>query len=258
MMILVVNCGSCAEWIAKCLRSVQDQTVQDWRAFVTIDTCRDDTAVYAEEFAQRDRRFSVKVNQNRKYSLANQVSAILRSGSDPEDVIVSLDGDDWFATKDALRIISDKYADPAVWMTYGSWHSPGEVGFSPDGSPLAGLWPAYPDGTTDFRNFRWLGTAVRTWKRWLWECLPDAVLRDTNGNYFRITEDRVIMIPLLEMCSTEHAWHIPEPIMEYNQVSSYDGRMSQESDRVVALVKAGKPFQRISGKRLQDSIEGCK
>ena len=238
MLILLINCRSCAEWIIPCLQSVQEQSVWNWQAFITVEPSTDDMARRAEEFTRTDSRFSVKVNNRRKYSLANQVSAISRSGSDPEDVIISLDGDDRFITKDALKIIADAYSDPNVWMTYGSWVSPGKFG------EKAGMWPAYPEETTDFRNSRWLGTAVRTWKRWLWDRLPDKQLRDADGNYFRIAEDRVIMIPLLEMCGTEHARHIGEPLMEYNQVSNYDECAVRESEEAVAWLKAGKPLQR--------------
>ena len=138
----------------------------------------------------------------------------------PKTVIVSLDGDDWFATQEALRTIADAYETHDCWLTYGSWLS--NVA-GPTGR-RNGLWPAYPEGTTDFRGHRFLATAVRTWKRWLWDHLEDADLRSDTGDYVRVSEDQVIMIPLLELCGTSRIRHIPSALMTYNKLAVYARR----------------------------------
>ena len=52
-----------------------------------------------------DERIVITQNIIPLYSTANLVRAIERSQADPEDVIVILDGDDWFDREDALQII---------------------------------------------------------------------------------------------------------------------------------------------------------
>lgn len=224
MIKIIVNCGPCEEFIGKCLESVLRQTVEDWEAYVTVDPCGDDTFARAIQFS--DPRILVQRNSERRYSLRNQIDAIGRSGTDPEDVIVSLDGDDWFSGVDSLQIISDAYREFGCWMTYGSW-----VSNAPREGGVEGMWPAYPPGTMDFRHTQWLGTAVRTWKRWLWDRIQDEDLRDLAGEYFRVAEDRAIMIPLLEMCGTERAHHIPMEIMVYNKLSNEAVRNVVEVER---------------------------
>jgi hypothetical protein len=145
--------------------------------------------------------------------MANLIRAISRSGALPEDIIVVLDGDDWFATSHALHLICETYAKFDCWMTYGSW-----VSDQPD---MYGKWPAYPEGTTDFRNSEWLGTAVRTWKRWLWDLIDDSDFRDAEGKYFRVTEDRASVLPMLEMSGTRKAKHIKAVLMIYNRSSPH-------------------------------------
>src|ERR1035441_9730780 len=210
-MKLIVNCAS-TEFLGQCLESVRKQSLPDWEAFVTLDGVKGldrwvgRSSLHRTMRAYSHPRIHWAYNTDRKYSLYNQLVSIRRSGTDPQDVIVSLDGDDWFARDDALALISQAYKDGA-WMTYGSW-------FSPPGSQWGtGRWPAYTDGCSDFRNHPWLATAVRTWKRWLFDKIDDVSLRDDDGCYFRIAEDRSIMYPLLEMCGTERARHITEPIM---------------------------------------------
>jgi hypothetical protein len=178
--------------------------------------------------AGSDTRIRIRQNATRRYSMFNHVESIRRSNAEPEDVIVTLDGDDWLADKEALQRIADTYQRYDCWLTYGSWLS-NVVG--PTGV-RNGLWPAYPEGTTDFRRHRFLGTALRTWKRWLWDCLHDCDLRGDSGEYVRVSEDQMIMIPLLEMCGTRRAKHIAAPIMTYNKLVHYDHAPEIAEERV--------------------------
>ena len=207
-MKLIINCGPCEEFIGACLESVRSQSHRNWQALVTVDPCGDRTADAAEKARNGDSRISIVINKQRLFSMENTVRAVARSGAQDEDVLVVLDGDDWFCVDGALKAIAEAYQAPDCWMTYGSWTA------GPDGMP--GAWPAYPDGTRAFRYVRWLGTAVRTWKKWLWDKIDDVDLRDENGAYFRTAEDLAIMFPLLEMSGTDRARHIPQTIMWYN------------------------------------------
>ena len=214
---IIINCGPCQDFIGRCLASVRAQTFANWDAYVTVDPCGDDTSVRAVLAAASDPRIHVRGNHTRRYSMANLVAAIRWCGAGHEDVIVSLDGDDWFARDDALQIIADAYERFDCWVTYGSWLS---VKLAPNRKPN-GRWPAYPEGTVDFRGHPFLGTAVRTWKRWLWDHLRDDDLRNETGEYVRVSEDKLVMIPLLELCGTSRAHHIDAPIMIYNKIVDY-------------------------------------
>jgi glycosyltransferase involved in cell wall biosynthesis len=243
---LIVNCGPCAGFIGRCLHSVKEQTHTEWEAYITVDPCGDDTVARAVQASGGDPRIRITRNETRRYSMENLVRSIDRSQAEPEDVIAVLDGDDWFSTKDALRTIADAYEQSGCWMTYGSWLS--NVARSDGGRD--GMWPAYPEGTTDFRRARWLGTAVRTWRRWLWDHLSDSDLRDDAGNYFRVSEDQAIMIPLLEMCGTAKARHIATPIMVYNKLAKYPvcNEIVEESERNGGLLDRRPSYSRLTGR----------
>jgi glycosyltransferase involved in cell wall biosynthesis len=243
---IVINCGPCEDFIGKCLESVKDQSYSDFEACVTTDPCGDDTPRRARLAAGDDPRFRIHQNRVRQYSLHNMVRAIGDSQVDSEDVIVNLDGDDWFSDRHALRIISDTYGEFDCWLTYGSWLS-NVLGLS---GRRDGLWPAYPEGTTDFRSHRFLGTAVRTCKKWLWDCLKDSDLRDDSGEYFRVSEDQMIMIPMLEMCGTAKARHIAAPLMTYNKLVKYaeDKGIAAERERNGRLICSRPPYPRLMRK----------
>jgi glycosyltransferase involved in cell wall biosynthesis len=213
---IIINCGACRDYVGLCLGSLRAQSFRRWQAFVTIDACAQ-TAEAAYAARAGDDRIDIQVNAERLYAMANLILAIGRSGAKPDDVIVILDGDDWFASDDALARIALEYQRHGCWMTYGSWitNDTSRKGLK------AGLWPAYPEGTTHFREAPWLGTAVRSWKKWLWDMIDDRDFRDRDGNYIRVAEDQATMLPMLEMSGTDRARHIPDALMIYNRITPH-------------------------------------
>ena len=228
---VVVNCGPSRDYIASCLESLKSQTFPDWEAYVTVDPYGDGTHERAIEASAGDQRILITANEERMYSMANLVRAIDRSQARPEDIIVVLDGDDWLCNDDALQIIVDTYRKHDCWMTYGSWISNVEY--------IAGALPAYPERTVDFRNEEWLATAVRTWKKWLWDLIDDQDLRDDNGEYLCVAEDVAVMFPMLEMSGTANARHIPQTLMLYNRANpACVGNINRpELERLAAYVR---------------------
>jgi glycosyltransferase involved in cell wall biosynthesis len=263
VITVVTNCGPCEEYIAKCIASLRAQTLREWRCMITVDGAPasppagpaaspppDQTHQRALEAIDADPRITLIRNSRRLYAMANVVNAIARSGggdaggpaggdagAPSDDIIVILDGDDWFATNRALEIIARTYDTTGCWMTYGSWIS--------NARPNHGRWPAYPDGTRDFRRAEWLGTAVRTFRRWLWDRIDDRDLRDDDGRYFRVVEDQAYMLPMLEMSTTRRARHIAEVLMVYNRANPQcvGNVMLDEMRRAAAAVRARPPYE---------------
>lgn len=209
-----------------------------------MDPCGDDTFKEAMTAKGSDERITITRNERPLYSTANLVGAIERSRAEPEDIIVILDGDDWFYTEHALQIIAATYHKNDCWMTYGSWIS--------NVDHIVGRLPAYPDGATDFRHGEWLATAVRTWKRWLWDLVDDNDLRDEDGEYFSVVEDLAAMLPMLEMSGTIKARHIPDVLMLYNRANpACVGNIKRdEMDRIAQYLRNKPKYQPLVRKTL--------
>ena len=242
MLRIIVNCGPAEPYIARCLGSIRSQSVAGWRAYVTIDPCGDATEEQALLAADSDPRIRIHRNHRRRFTMANLIHGVNWSAAEPEDVIVVLDGDDCFSTPDALLTIAEMYRTSGCWMTYGSWVS--------DLDERHGMWPAYPDGLENFRTHPWLGTAVRTWKRWLWDLIDDRDFRDAAGNYFRVTEDQAAMLPMLEMSGTARARHIAQPLMIYTRSSPHACVYTRREEMLAneADLKSRPPYPRLTGK----------
>jgi glycosyltransferase involved in cell wall biosynthesis len=242
MFHVIVNCGFCEREIVRCIDSLKMQTHREWKAWVNVDRNGDDTCRNAVAAAAGDPRFDIARNERRLYPMENILRTIARSGAGPEDVIVIVDGDDWLITERAFALIAEAYARSDCWLTYGSWIS--------DDPRAPGRWPAYEEGTVDFRAAPWLGTAVRTWKRWLFDRIDDADFRDERGRYLRLTEDVGCMFPMLEMATTARAKHIAEPLLFYNRSSDHDsGRsLADEGRRNTVYLRGRLPYAPLAEK----------
>ncbi|MEM7426143.1 MAG: glycosyltransferase family 2 protein [Pseudomonadota bacterium] len=236
---IVVNCGPCEQYIEKCISSIRDQDCVNWTAVVTADPCGDNTYERALAAAAGESRIDVRQNNRQCFAMENLVRGIERSRAAKNDVIVVLDGDDWFASPGALRTIHRVYRSTGCWMTYGSWLS--------NNPEMPGLWPAYPEGTENFRQIRWLATALRTWKRWLWDLVDRDDFRDEEGRYFRVGEDMAAMFPMLEMSGTDRARHIPEPLMLYNHSNPAGAAKIWREDlrRTARLIRSRPYYERL-------------
>jgi glycosyltransferase involved in cell wall biosynthesis len=245
MLKIVTNCGPCEEYVARSIASIRTQSLTGWEAYVTVDPCGDRTYEQAAMACDGDPRIHIRRNRVRRFAMENLLRAVNRSAAAPEDIIVVLDGDDWFATDDALCIIDDAYRRHQCWMTYGTWvaDQPDLVGMR------GGRWPAYPEDTTDFRKSEWLGTAVRTWKRWLFGLIDDRDFRDSRGEYFRVTEDQAVMLPMLEMSGAGRAKHIADVLMVYNRSSPHAVGLTRCEEMLAnsRYLQTLRPYARLAG-----------
>jgi glycosyltransferase involved in cell wall biosynthesis len=236
MLKIISNCGPCEPFIGNCIDSLRAQTFGEWEAYVTIDPCGDRTYEAALEAARGDRRIHVHRNGERLYAMANLIGGIGRSHAAPDDVIVVVDGDDWLHTDRALEIIATTYARQDCWLTYGSW-----ISNHPDDP---GRWPPYDDGETRFRQTYWRATAIRTFKKWLWDLIDEEDFRDAGGAYLRVVEDLAVMFPMLEMSTTAKARHIAEALLMYNRSNPHCAAdvMREETYANTAIIRARPPY----------------
>ena len=236
MLRIITNCGPCEPFVATCIESLRAQTVGDWEAFVTVDPCGDRTYEAALEAARGDRRIHVHRNDERLYAMVNLIAGIERSNAAPDDILVVVDGDDWLYSEHSLQIIADKYERDDCWLTYGSWIS------NHPNDP--GRWPAYNEGETNFRGTYWRATAIRTFKKWLWDLIDEADFRDDDGRYFRVTEDLAVMFPMLEMSTTAKARHIADVLLMYNRTNPHCAAevMTAELYANTDLIRARRPY----------------
>lgn len=218
---VVCPAWQCERWVGRCLRSIQAQTYRNFRCVLIDDLSDDRTYDVAVKVVAGDDRFRIVRNDTRRFPLANLLAGAALTGDEPDDVIVVVDGDDWLKHDRVFERVAQEYADPQVWLTYGShellrrpWRdvlrgrrTRGEAERYPDGVLESGLVRYFP---------RFQAGHLRTCRRFLWQAVRDEDLRDDDGSYYWSAGDLALVLPMLEMATARHIRFIPDILYVYN------------------------------------------
>lgn len=199
------------DWVETTITSLKEQTHENYDCVILDDLSTDSSVKIVSSLIENDSRFKLIVNKDKKFALKNIIDGIKILNPEKEDVIVTLDGDDWLSNKNVLSRVAEEYTSKDVWLTYGN-----HTNF-PDGEPY---WPLfrYPDSvvqTNSFRKFRFLASHLRTFKFKLWQNVKEQDLQDEDGNYFQTAWDLAMMFPMLEMCGNRFSF-IEDVLYVYN------------------------------------------
>ena len=209
---IVVPCFNAENWIGKCIDSIKRQTHKNFICTIIDDVSIDRTHQKIEKSVWGDPRFTIISNKEKKYALGNIAHALERTECHLEDVVILLDGDDWFSSSKTLSRLSMEYINEKCLLTYGSYV------YFPSG--LRGVEPSkYSEEViknNSFRQDKWRASHLRTFKYDLWKRLDHEDLKNDKGDYYEMTYDQAIMLPLLEMAG-EKASFISDILHVYNK-----------------------------------------
>jgi hypothetical protein len=125
---------------------------------------------------------------------------------------VLLDLDDRLLPQALTRLEALYRADPDLRMTYGNWENQSGV-VNAEGFYAPEEIDARAYRTGDVFKF----TALRTFRRFLYDKVVPAHLKDAEGNWLRFCSDVGLMLPLVDQCAGRHIRAIDEPLYVYNQ-----------------------------------------
>jgi len=214
---IIVPFYNVEEWIRITLRSVQLQDYENFECILIDDVSTDNSRNIAQELVGNDKRFKIIENKTKKYVLKNVCNAIELSNPDREDVVVILDGDDWFAGGNVLSTLNETYNKEKCWLTYGSYMEyPSRMK-----GKFAQKIPEEIISRNLFRESPWMTSHLRSWKYGLWEHVdqkrsfiePDPI---DNNNHFSFCWDLAYMFPLLELAGNK-VHYIPDVLYVYNR-----------------------------------------
>ena len=240
---IIVPFYNAENWLMKCIESIKGQHHSNFKCTLIDDLSDDMSYVTAKALTEGDDRFRVIKNSEKRYALKNIAMSIDSSDPEDEDVIILLDGDDWFASKKTLSRLNEEYEKQNCLATYGSYviHPYGVRGPEPS---------RYPDEVIKDNNFRedsWRASHLRTFKYKLWKNIDYNDLKDENGEYYKMAYDQAIMLPVLEM-SSERTSFIPEVLHVYNKENpiNVDKIKALEQKQTANNIRRKKRYQRIS------------
>lgn len=208
--VIVIPSYKNEQWCIKNIESCLNQNYDKYRIIFNDDASPDNTFNRVSEFVNNSpkaNKVTLIRNPERRGALCNLFNMI--HSCDDDEIILTLDGDDWLSDDNVLNKLSEVYADENIWMTYGQYQN------HPDGG--RGIAEAYPPNivqSNSFRSYRWCASHLRTFYTWLFKKIKKEDLFH-EGKFMEMTWDLGMMFPMLEMSKT-HSKFISDILYIYN------------------------------------------
>jgi len=240
---IVISTRNAVQYVEKCLDSALNQNYDNFEV-IFIDACSTDgTYQKALNFSKDYNNIRVIKNETRKYQGEN-----IRIGTEmsPEkSIIVTLDGDDWFPHNDVLKTVNKIYKEQDCWMTYGTYE---EYPYR----SVSHIYEEYPlevRRDKKFREYRWLASHLRTFRRELFLKITPEDLKDPNtGDYVSMAPDLSFQFPMLEMCGADKSYYVSDVLYVYNRENPMqETKVNQnEIDRIEKMLRGKKPYETLN------------
>ena len=104
-MLIVSSMYNVEEWVERTIKSVTAQNYKNYKYILVDDISTDKTVELARALTYNFEHITILTNTEKKYSLRNIYEGIQALNPSPEDIIVTLDGDDWLAKPNVFNII---------------------------------------------------------------------------------------------------------------------------------------------------------
>ena len=229
---IIVPLYNAEKWVKLCLRSVKMQSYGDFQCIVLNDLSTDKSADIIREEIGQDPRFIFVDNTEKAFALKNIYDGIKLSKADPEDILVTLDGDDWLAGRHVLETLNNIYNSSDCWLTYGSYAEyPGNKR-----GKFAKQIPSFVIENKLFRQSEWCSSHLRTFKSHLWDKINKSDLLDQEGEFYRMAWDLAFMFPMLEMAGSKsryvedilYVYNVGNPLNDHKMDNSYQLQLERE------------------------------
>lgn len=207
--ILIVG-GPVERYIDRCLSSISKQHYNNWEAQVVLDPYGDKSIELAQKWISD--KIHLHVNNEKLFAIPNLLKAAELLKPKDNDILITVDADDWLLEDKALDIIVQYYERfPSLLLTHGSWVPYPLIPRNTNNAPYERV-----HFETNIRRYDWRASHLRTFKYILWKNIKDEDLRDQNGDYFQSAWDLALMWPMLEMATYDRVKFVPELLYVYN------------------------------------------
>jgi glycosyltransferase involved in cell wall biosynthesis len=239
--IVVVPSFNNDHYFERNLSSIFSQDYPNYHVIYIDDNSTDNTFSEVSEYIRKN-GFEDKVtlihNATNQKALYNLYRAIL--GCKNDQIIVLLDGDDWFATNHVLSDLNNYYQNDDMWMSYGQYirHPDKQIGMC---TPVTKEFLS----SAKMRHEKWQYSHLRTFYAGLFKKirLEDLV---EEGKFYTAAWDLAIMFPMMEM-AREHVFFTPDILYVYNfETPLNDEKIrAREQQRIEKAIRAKPVYKEL-------------
>ncbi|HKY46063.1 MAG TPA: glycosyltransferase [Pyrinomonadaceae bacterium] len=227
-------------FLDNCIESLLAQDYDNFEVILIDDASTDHSQ---QKIPQDDRRFRLVRNDIRRGYGWNHHHAVT-TYCDADDIVVSLDGDDWLACADALTHVNLVYGESDCWVMYGQFqYDNGEYGISRS--------IASADDFTQLR-WNWCASHLRSYRAGLFHRIADqdpeySCMKDAHGNWLTSAVDAAVMFPVMELAGFERVCYNDRVLYVYNSENPQSWHHLARHEQEVSFVEVQRkrPFHRI-------------
>lgn len=207
-------------YIPRMIKSLKDQTVKNWKCYITNDMSTDGSEDLITELIKDDDRFLLINNSVKMWQTGNYYQVVHQPEINDEDICVTLDGDDWFPDGEVLNRVLSYYADGNTWMTFGQFRF-----FSGADKPIKAGFTKRPEPFEDVRKLPWTSSHLRTFKAFLlrrvkkedlmvpWD---DKLQTENVSGFLEMAGDVACFSPCMEMSGRDRVKYVKDINYSYN------------------------------------------
>ena len=218
---IIVPSFNSIDYLPKTLASIESQTNQNYDVCV-IDDCSSfpEQSEVIKAFCTKNGWLSIFHKKN-VGTLASVREGVKKLHCQDEDVIVVVDGDDWLYDEEVLSKLDLIYSSEDVYVTWGQFET------YPPNCIQMNYADAVDEEVIEKKLYRQVTDTffhLRTYKYRLFREIRDEDLRDPKtGEYFRVSGDKALMYPILEMAGKKvrfvedllYVYNIDNPLNDF-------------------------------------------
>jgi glycosyltransferase involved in cell wall biosynthesis len=228
-------------WCEKNLQSALQQNYPNYRIVYIDDCSTDKTVAKVEEIVSKSSKakyFTFIQNTARLGAMENLYTTI--HACDDDEIVITLDGDDWLIGDNILNKLDKVYSNEDIWITYGQHKRTDNMPYD-----LSAEYPKDVISKNTFREHRWSASHLRTFYAWLFKKIDKQDLM-YNGKFYVMTYDLAIMFPMLEMAGNKSKF-ISDVFYMYNRDNILnDNKISLQTQASLArYIRKQQKYQRL-------------
>ncbi len=227
---------NCAKNLPAWHKSIVCQSEKDFVCVAAIDPSKDNSLDAYLRLTRGDSRFKLIYNKNKNCGAARNRYKASKYIDNPEAILMHIDLDDMLFGKHAIRRVKEEYDNHKCWMTYGSFKTQdGKRGRANKEIP------GYVWKRNSHRQNKWSTSALRTCKKWLWDCIKPDAFKLSNGKWVKRATDFACMFPMLEISGKKRVRYIHDIIYVYNHNDRIPFKEGYVSG-VIRYLRSRKPY----------------